>query len=114
MRLMDVTNDFSGPVNLGNPSEITVRELAERIVQITQSTSEIIVQPLPVDDPPRRRPDISLAYEALAWRPQTTLEEGLQLTIRDVEERLEQGDLSLLNTDPAKNRQSRLMGANAI
>jgi UDP-glucuronate decarboxylase len=114
MRLMDVSNDFSGPVNLGNPTEITVRELAERIVQITQSTSKIIVQPLPIDDPPRRRPDVSLAYEALAWRPQTTLEEGLRLTVRDVEERLDQGDLSLLNTDPAKGRQSRLMGANAV
>jgi UDP-glucuronate decarboxylase len=115
MRLMDAANDFSGPVNLGNPSEITVRELAERIVDVTGSRSRIVVEPLPIDDPPRRRPDISLAYQALGWRPQTALDEGLRITIRDVERRLQQGDTSLRKSpEHGSNRQSRMMGANAV
>jgi UDP-glucuronate decarboxylase len=113
--LMNVANDFSGPVNLGNPTEITVMELAERIIRLTGSRSKIIVEPLPIDDPPRRRPDISLAYEALRWRPQTSLEEGLMMTIRDVERRLQEGDESLLQTpDRSASREARLAGANAV
>jgi UDP-glucuronate decarboxylase len=96
LRLMHVDNEFSGPVNLGNPAEITVRELAERIIRLTGSRSQLHVRPLPVDDPPRRRPDISLAQQALNWRPRTDLDTGLTLTIRDVEARLQRGEHSVL------------------
>jgi UDP-glucuronate decarboxylase len=96
MRLMNGPDGFTGPVNLGNPNEIRVRELAERIIRLTDSESRIVVEPLPIDDPPRRRPDITLAYEALGWRPTTDLDTGLRLTIRDVARRLERGDATLL------------------
>ena len=72
---------FTGPVNLGNPGEFTVRELAEAIIRITGSNSEIIYKPLPQDDPSRRRPDIALAQKTLGWSPKVSLEEGLRLTI---------------------------------
>jgi UDP-glucuronate decarboxylase len=88
MRLNSPGNSFSGPVNLGNPVEIPVADLAERIVRITGSRSRIDLQPLPVDDPPRRRPDITLATRELGWRPQVDLDTGLKLTIRDVERRM--------------------------
>jgi UDP-glucuronate decarboxylase len=115
MSLMDASNDFGGPVNLGNPSEITVRELAELVVEATGSSSKIIVQPLPVDDPPRRKPDISLAYEALGWRPSTSLESGLARTIADVERRLQTGDLTLLPAaEQGMSRRTRALGANAV
>jgi UDP-glucuronate decarboxylase len=89
--LMDAGNDCCGPVNLGNPAEIPVLELAERVIRLTGSHSKIVISPLPVDDPPRRRPDISLAIRALGWRPRTDLDTGLKLTIRDVEQRLRHG-----------------------
>jgi UDP-glucuronate decarboxylase len=88
LRLMESTIDFAGPVNLGNPNEITVAELAERIVRLTGSRASIVHSPLPIDDPPRRRPDIALAWEKLAWRPTTDLDTGLQLTIRYVQSQL--------------------------
>ena len=72
---------FTGPVNLVNPGEFTVRELAETIIRITGSKSEIIYKPLPQDDPSRRRPDIALAQKTLGWSPKVSLEEGLRLTI---------------------------------
>jgi UDP-glucuronate decarboxylase len=90
LRLMR-SPDFDGPVNLGNPVEVPVRELAERILRLTGSNSSIIVEPLPIDDPPRRRPDISLARQALGWMPHTDLEQGLLLTIADVQRRLALG-----------------------
>jgi UDP-glucuronate decarboxylase len=89
--LMDAGNECCGPVNLGNPAEIPVLELAERVIRLTGSHSRIVISPLPVDDPPRRRPDISLAIRALGWRPRTDLDTGLKLTIRDVEQRLRHG-----------------------
>ena len=95
LRLMDPGNDFAGPVNLGNPNEIEVGELAALIIKFTGSRSPIIRRPLPVDDPPRRRPDISLAWRKLRWRPATDLQTGLQRTVLDVQRRLQQGDLSL-------------------
>ncbi len=71
-----------GPINLGNPHEVTIKELAERILaQIKGSKSKIVYKPLPKDDPTRRRPDISLAKKALNWEPKTPLEEGLRATI---------------------------------
>jgi UDP-glucuronate decarboxylase len=91
LRLMDAGDDF-GPVNLGNPVEIRVLELAEHIIRLTGSRSPLLISPLPVDDPPRRRPDIGLALRALDWQPRTDLETGLKLTIRDVEMRLRLGE----------------------
>ena len=74
-------DDFPGPINLGNPSEVTVRELAETIIRLTNSTSRIEFRPLPSDDPERRRPDISLARQRLGWQPTTKLEDGLRKVI---------------------------------
>jgi UDP-glucuronate decarboxylase len=95
-RMMDPAATFSGPVNLGNSNEIEVGELARHIIRLTGSRSRIIQRPLPVDDPPRRRPDISLAWKALGWRPLTTLETGLRCTIKDVKSRLRNSDPALL------------------
>ena len=79
--MMHTPNRVTGPVNLGNPGEFTVRELAETIIRITGSNSKIIYKPLPQDDPARRKPDVSLARELLGWTPEIALEEGLQQTI---------------------------------
>lgn len=90
IRMMNNTEDFTGPVNLGNPVEITVRELAERIIRLTGSPSKMIFRELPADDPTRRRPDISLAKEKLRWEPAVTLEQGLANTtayFRQLQER---------------------------
>ena len=81
IRLMGSADDFTGPVNLGNPSEAAILELAEMIIRLTKSSSKIINKPLPQDDPVRRRPDISLATQALGWQPQVPLEEGLEKTV---------------------------------
>ena len=72
---------FIGPVNLGNPSERTILEFAERIIRLTNSNSKIIHKPLPSDDPTRRRPDITLAKEKLGWEPKVDIDEGLMKTI---------------------------------
>ncbi len=82
------SNDFTGPVNLGNPNEITVKVLAEKILEMTNSSSEIVYKDLPQDDPTRRKPDISLAKEKLSWQPEISLEDGLRETIRDFSSRL--------------------------
>jgi UDP-glucuronate decarboxylase len=81
IRMMDAPDGFTGPVNLGNPSEFSMLELAEKIVGLTGSRSDIVFKPLPQDDPLQRRPDISLARERLHWEPTTELEEGLKETI---------------------------------
>jgi UDP-glucuronate decarboxylase len=81
VRLMDTDNDFMGPVNLGNPGEFTIRELAEKTLEMVGSKSKIINEPLPQDDPKQRQPDISLAKEKLGWEPVIKLEEGLSKTI---------------------------------
>ncbi|MCM8533400.1 MAG: SDR family oxidoreductase [Lentisphaeraceae bacterium] len=73
--------DFQGPVNIGNPGEFTIKELAEKVVELTGSKSKVIYQDLPSDDPTRRRPDISLAKEKLNWQPSIKLNEGLEKTI---------------------------------
>ena len=80
IRMMN-TEGFIGPVNIGNPDEFTIRELANLVIQLTESRSELRYLPLPPDDPARRRPDISLAREKLGWNPTTPLEEGLKNTI---------------------------------
>ena len=81
IRLMDAEDEVTGPVNLGNPAEITILELAETVVELTGSKSEIRFEPLPDDDPARRQPDISLAREVLGWQPKVPLREGLMKTI---------------------------------
>lgn len=78
---MDSADSFTGPVNLGNPGEISIRELAERVIDLTGSASKMIFHPLPSDDPKRRMPDISLAEHNLGWKPSTGLEEGLRETV---------------------------------
>src|SRR5690348_3446342 len=81
LRLMDTPGDFTGPVNLGNPSEFEIRELAELTMKLTRSKSKVIFKPLPSDDPAQRQPDIGLAREVLRWEPGTELEAGLLKTI---------------------------------
>ena len=81
LKLMDSPDDFTGPVNLGNPQEVTIRELAEKIISLTGSSSKIVFKPLPRDDPRRRRPDITLARQRLGWEPSVPLEVGLVRTI---------------------------------
>ena len=77
-----------GPLNLGNPGEFTIRELAEKVVALTGSKSEIVCKPLPSDDPKQRKPDISKAKALLGWEPKIQLEEGLKRTIEDLAKRL--------------------------
>jgi UDP-glucuronate decarboxylase len=81
IKLMNSDDDFTGPVNLGSPDEITMQGLAQRIIELTASKSEIVYHPLPEDDPRQRQPDISLAKEKLGWGPKTRLENGLKKTI---------------------------------
>lgn len=80
-RLMNAEN-FIGPVNLGNPSEFTILELAEKVIALTGSKSKIVLRPLPEDDPRQRKPDITLAKKELDWEPKVKLQDGLQATIR--------------------------------
>ena len=81
IRLMNTDRDFIGPVNLGNPGEFTIRELAEKTLAMVGSKSSLINEPLPEDDPRQRQPDISLAKEKLGWEPIIKLDEGLSKTI---------------------------------
>ncbi len=81
IRLMNTEDDFTGPVNTGNPGEFTILQLAETVLELTGSKSELIFKPLPKDDPKQRRPDITLAKEKLGWEPKITLREGLVPTI---------------------------------
>jgi UDP-glucuronate decarboxylase len=81
IRMMNGPDDFVGPVNIGNPGEFTIRQLAELTLELSGSKSQLIEKPLPVDDPERRRPDITLAKEKLSWEPKVPLREGLAKTI---------------------------------
>ncbi len=81
VRLMESPKDFTGPVNLGNPSEFSIRQLAELVIDMTGSKSKLVAEPLPQDDPKQRQPDISLAKERLGWSPTIPLREGLKATI---------------------------------
>ena len=80
IRLMDTTPGFTGPVNLGNPGEFTMLELAEKVLQIVGGHSKLVFQPLPADDPKQRKPDIGLARSQLGWEPQVRLDDGLKKT----------------------------------
>jgi UDP-glucuronate decarboxylase len=79
--LMSSPDDFIGPVNTGNPNEFTIRELAEKVIQLTGSKSRLIFEPLPSDDPAQRQPDITLAKQKLGWEPKIQLQEGLKKAI---------------------------------
>jgi UDP-glucuronate decarboxylase len=81
VRLMNTDDAFLGPVNLGNPVEFTIKELAERVIKLTGSQSELVYKPLPADDPMQRKPDITLAIEKMGWEPDIQLREGLIKTI---------------------------------
>jgi UDP-glucuronate decarboxylase len=93
LRLMATPADVTGPVNLGNPNEFTIRELAEMVIELTGSRSRLVFERLPSDDPKQRRPDIGQATAVLGWRPRTQLREGLQKTIGYFEALLAQGEI---------------------
>jgi UDP-glucuronate decarboxylase len=95
IRMMDTGDDFPGPVNLGNPNEFTIKELAEQVLDLTGSKSKLINKPLPQDDPRQRQPDISLAREKLDWEPKTQLREGLTKTIEYFDQLLRENDADL-------------------
>jgi UDP-glucuronate decarboxylase len=88
IRMMNTPDDFYGPVNLGNPREYTILEIAEKIIKMTNSNSKISFHPLPADDPTQRKPDITLASEILGWKPKISLDEGLVKTIEYFREAL--------------------------
>ncbi|WP_340300730.1 UDP-glucuronic acid decarboxylase family protein [Roseobacter sp. HKCCD5988] len=81
VKTMEISRDFSGPVNIGNPAELSVHDLAEQIIDLTRSKSRLKTMPLPVDDPIKRKPDISIAREHLKWSPEVELEDGLIATV---------------------------------
>ncbi|WP_254440725.1 UDP-glucuronic acid decarboxylase family protein [Ruegeria sp. HKCCA6837] len=81
IKLMESPEDVTGPINLGNPVELSIRELAEAVIRLTGSKSELVQRPLPQDDPIQRQPDITRAREQLGWAPQVALEDGLKATI---------------------------------
>ncbi len=91
IRMMDASDDFIGPVNLGNPHEFTILDLAKKIIEMTNSKSNIVYNPLPQDDPLQRKPDINLAKEKLKWQPNVKLEEGLVKTVEYFEKILARG-----------------------
>jgi len=81
IRLMNTPDDFTGPINLGNPTEISILELAKKIIRMTGSKSKVAFKPLPADDPKQRQPLIDLAKEKLGWAPKMSLDVGLKKTI---------------------------------
>lgn len=98
VRLMNSPDGFTGPVNLGNPVEFTIIELAEMVLEMTGSASELERRPLPQDDPVMRRPDITLAKDKLGWQPWTPLKEGLRKTIDYFDDLLRSGEVKLNST----------------
>jgi UDP-glucuronate decarboxylase len=94
VRLMNTADDFTGPVNLGNPSEFTILELARKVIALTGSRSRIVNKPLPSDDPKQRQPDITLAKSAFGWQPRVSLDEGLPRTVAYFDELLRNGGTS--------------------
>ena len=88
LMLMNQDNQFTGPLNLGNPREFTMKELAALIIELTGSKSQLVFEPLPQDDPKQRKPDISLAKKVLGWEPEFSLEEGLLKTISEFRNRI--------------------------
>lgn len=88
---MNTNDDVTGPINLGKPGEFTILELAEKVIELSNSKSEIIFKTLPADDPKQRRPDITQARKILEWEPKIELEEGLKRTIAYFDEILTTG-----------------------
>ncbi len=88
VRFMASDDSITGPLNIGNPEELTILELAKKIIEVTGSDSKLLFEPLPSDDPRRRRPDISLARKLLGWQPTTPLETGLKNTVEYFEKYL--------------------------
>ncbi|MEG3640070.1 UDP-glucuronic acid decarboxylase family protein [Magnetococcus sp. PR-3] len=93
VRFMNTDDDVAGPINLGNPKEFTIQQLAELVLELTGAKSQLIHKPLPQDDPQQRQPNISLAKQHLDWQPNIELREGLTHTIRYFESLLSKGDL---------------------
>jgi UDP-glucuronate decarboxylase len=91
VRLMATPDALTGPVNLGNPVEFTIRQLAEKVIELIGTKSKLVFKPLPADDPKQRQPDISLARQELGWQPTIELEEGLKKTIAYFDEFLRNG-----------------------
>jgi UDP-glucuronate decarboxylase len=91
VRLMNTNDDVTGPINLGKPSEFTMLELAEKVIELSNSKSEVVFMKLPADDPMQRRPDITMARKILEWEPEVELEEGLKRTIAYFDEILTTG-----------------------
>jgi UDP-glucuronate decarboxylase len=89
---MGTEDAVAGPMNLGNPGEFTIRELAEIVIEMVGSKSRLVFKPLPSDDPKQRQPDISYAREVLGWDPRIVLREGLVKTIGYFDEMLKNGD----------------------
>lgn len=92
IKFMNLDEDFSGPMNMGNPGEFTIGELAKEVLDLTGSSSKIINKPLPSDDPIKRRPDISIAKNKLGWEPKVSLREGLKKTIKYFDEKLKKDE----------------------
>ena len=92
MRLMATDDDITGPINIGNPGEFTMIELAENVIELTGSSSKLVFEPLPADDPKQRKPDITLAKEKLDWEPKVQLREGLANTIEYFDSLMKQGE----------------------
>jgi UDP-glucuronate decarboxylase len=88
IRMMGTSDDFIGPVNIGNPGEYTILQLAQKVIELTNSTSKLINMPLPQDDPIQRKPDITLAKDKLNWEPSVPLDEGLTKTIAYFEKKI--------------------------
>ena len=106
LRMMATPDDVTGPINLGNPGEFTIRQLAEQVIELTGAKSKLIFLPLPADDPRQRKPDITRARETLRWEPTIALREGLGKTIAYFDAYLGQpaGAEPSLNTWLAENR----------
>lgn len=95
--MMNTSDDFCGPVNIGNPDEFTIKELATKVIDLVGSKSKLIYEPLPIDDPVRRKPDISLAKKMFDYSPKVKLEEGLKSTIEYFENQVKNGRIILKN-----------------
>ena len=88
VKMMNSSKNITGPINLGNPTEYKIVELANAIIKLTNSKSKIILKPLPTDDPLRRKPDISSAKENIDWEPNVSLDDGLKQTIKYFQEKI--------------------------
>jgi UDP-glucuronate decarboxylase len=101
MRLMATKDQVTGPINIGNPTEFSMLELAKTVIEMTGSRSRVVHRPLPENDPRQRRPEISRAQETLSWTPRIQLKEGLIRTIEYFEKLLKESDVrSILTTEP--------------